>query len=205
MNDDHESKEPHGKATVRMPAVNPEEPPAARDERSVDLLRQDTVVIGKRVTQVEHRVGRVEHAVLTGRTPPRPTLEASMVAKHREAATDAIRQKSDADFGHAATLGAMIAHTKRLEEAIKAMAETQRRNDDAQDAALVVITRELGIESRLPTKMQKSLPPPAANAGPPLPPVLGRLEQRAKSSQIVQFVIALGIVADVLRGLLLHH
>ena len=166
---------------------------------------------GLRITQVEGRVDTVEGVLGVGVPRPAPRLPPAAV-EHREAAIVARRQKSDADLENASTVGGMIAHTKKLEEAYRSLESTvsdaQRRQDEtngAQDAALVILARELGVESKLPPRLLQSLPPAKPSSAPPPPPVLGRLEQRAKSSQIVQLLIALSVIADLVKSILFPH
>lgn len=84
-----------------------------------------------------------------------------------------------------------------------------------QNAALLLIGRELRVQDKLPPSIQLSLPPPADPA-PPAPPVLGsldaraqsaeesaaRLEQWAKKSRFAQVLLALGVIAGLVSQLI---
>ncbi len=181
-------------------------PPAQpHAERNDALMRGEARVQGKRITQVETRVDKVEGVLGVPRPAPRPppAKSAVIVPPLRD------RLPSDAEHRAAQAEDGMIQHTKRLEGAVQKLTENGEQlsaNDSNQNetladhnVAFVIIARELGIESKLPPRMQKSLPPPAAGSAPPLPPVLGRLERRAKSSQVVQLVIAAGVVVQAVR------
>ncbi len=204
MSDD---KKPRPPTRVNLPASTD------REEGNEALHLGQSRVLGTRVTHVENRVDKVEGVLGVPRPAPRPPPARSAVIVPRE------RLPSDAEHHAKQAEDGMIQHTKRLEGAVQKLTENgehlaandSNQNDTLADhnVAFLIIARELGIESKLPPRMQKSLPPPATGASPPLPPVLGRIESRAKRSQTVQFVIAAGIVVQAIRELVLfllpHH
>jgi len=172
--------------------------------RNVDLLGGEVKTLGDRVTVLEKRVSVVEKdkgrgAPLVPR--PRPS-DAELAEKVRQ---------SNANLEMEATLGAIIAHHARVDGAMGELLENDARQDqvnaeqdrmlEAQNTALVVFARELGVEDKLPPMLTRSLPPPAPDAPKPKP-VLRALDRRSKLAQIAQVVIALGVIADFLRSLL---
>jgi hypothetical protein len=175
--------------------------PSKRISKLDERAETEEAVIGSAAPRPAPRATSVAGPTLQ-RPPTQPTdLDAGMVRE---------RMKSDAEFDFNGTVSGMVEHTKRLEEALGRVAgvqETQSGNDDVQNAALLIIARELGIESKLPPALQNSLPPPALKypPAPPPPPVLGRLERRAKTSQIVQLVIALSVIADLVKSIFFPH
>ncbi len=187
------------------PKTDPGTAPAT--ERDVALIRGQVRGQGTRFAQVETRVDKVEGVLGVPRPAPRPPPAKDAVIVPRE------RMPSDAEHRVSMAEGGMIAHTKRLEGAVQRLGENDEKQNgtlDRQneklaqhDVAFVIIARELGIESKLPPALLKSVPPPPADSAPPLPPVLGRIESRAKRSQTVQFVIAAGIVVQAIRELVL--
>lgn len=171
-------------------------------KRNVDLLGGEMKALGGRVELLERRVSAVEKGKPQ---PPRPRpSDAELAEKARQ---------SDANLEHQATLGAIIAHHAKVDGAMGELLDNDARQEavnveqdrvlDAQNRALVVISRELGVEDKLDPLLTRSLPPPAEGAPKPKP-ILRAIDRRSKAAQVVQVIIALGVIADFLRSLF-HH
>lgn len=148
-----------------------------------------------KVDDIDHRQARLDREVgiIRGRgDQTRQTLDEERAARaaemagiirHIEKATTTLNERGEA-------LGA-------LQEEFSAL----KASDEKQSKALDAIVGELGIEDKV------SIRPPAADGEKPpkkKPTVLARLDRRANSSTVVQIIIALGMIANLLKETLLH-
>lgn len=173
----------------------------------VDTVVDEVEKLKKSVLEIredKHRVNNIlhEHELkinsLEGQLDTLFLQVQQLEAKMSEERSEMRRSFSEAGEVRRLETEAIKNHIERLESSIRATEESAKKRDEemakVSDGMSAVID-ELGIEDRTALGRQ----PRPGEVLPP--PKLRSLEAWAKSSRIVQAVVALGVVADVLARL----
>lgn len=163
---------------------------------------------GKRITGLEGRFDVVEERVDGLETAPTERRLVPSVPRptpRSQPAAPPSARESDSKAEIDATFLGMAQYLEGLRKA-------QERADRAQNAGLVMIARELGIEHKLPDELRRSVPPPTVHAPPPLRAIADQsfeaaqagaaLKRRSTRQIVIELVIALVTVITLLERII---
>lgn len=190
------------KPTTKLPAVRPGSAPTLLANET--LAQKEARILGTRHASLDGRVEIVERVIGVPRPAPRPPPAKEAVIVPRE------KLKSTSEDEQEKTEGGLIAHTRRLEAEIREHKEEQKAAMASQNQVLAMFARDFGLEDKLPTQMQTSLPPPPEGPlAPPKTSVIAEIarranaiDRRAKHSQFVQVLVALAVLVEAVQRLI---